>query len=108
VSLTYHFITRFLQLGEILILFFIVALLFHFYRIKLEAGYWITALLLTFDLVRFYDTGLRKRIPMLNRLPDTLPVLPKKAKPTPKSAEENEPDTIPATEETTGDKPPSS
>lgn len=108
VSLTYHFITRFLQLGEILILFFIVALLFHFYRIKLEAGYWITALLLTFDVVRFYDTGLRRRIPMLSRLPDTLPIPKKKAKPVPEKTDENETSATISGEETTDSKPPPS
>ncbi|MEO6038634.1 MAG: CHASE2 domain-containing protein, partial [Saprospiraceae bacterium] len=34
VRVPYHFITRFVQLGEIILLFFIVALLFHFYRLK--------------------------------------------------------------------------
>jgi CHASE2 domain-containing sensor protein len=69
VSLPYQFITRFLQLGEIIILFFVVALLFHFYRIKMDVAYWITALIFTFDAVRFYDNGVRKRIALLKRIP---------------------------------------
>jgi CHASE2 domain-containing sensor protein len=73
VSLPFQFITRFLQLGEIILLFFIVASLFHFYRLKMEVAYWITALLLTFDAVKFYDNGIRKRIKLLERIPYVLP-----------------------------------
>lgn len=99
VALPYQFITRFLQLGEIIILFFVVALLFYYYRIKLDAAYWITALVLTFDVVKFYDNGIRKRIPLLSRIPYVLPAAPKKAKRSPqntekeKAAEEKPPDT---------------
>ncbi|MFN0033520.1 MAG: CHASE2 domain-containing protein [Saprospiraceae bacterium] len=89
VSLPYQFITRFLQLGEIIILFFIVALLFHFYRIKMDVAYWITALLLTFDAVKFYDNAVRKRFAFLNRIPHELPPPKKKTpKPAPKTIEE--------------------
>ena len=90
VSLPYQFITRFLQLGEIIILFFIVALLFHFHRIKIDAAYWITALLLTFDAVKFYDNGLRKRFVFLSRIPYELPPAPKKIKRPDKVAESTE------------------
>ncbi len=80
VSIPYQFITRFLQLGEIIILFFIVALLFHFYRVKMEVAYWITALLLTFDAVKFYDNGMRKRFVILSRIPYELPPVQKAVK----------------------------
>jgi hypothetical protein len=80
VSIPYQFITRFLQLGEIIILFFIVALLFHFYRVKMEVAYWITALLLTFDAVKFYDNGIRKRFGFLSRIPYELPPVQKAVK----------------------------
>lgn len=93
VSLPYQFITRFLQLGEIILLFFVVAFLFHFYRIKMDVAYWITALLLTFDAVKFYDNGIRKRIPLLNRIPYALPSMSKtpkrEKKPIEKPAEEH-------------------
>lgn len=78
VSIQYHFLTRFLQIGETIILFFLVALLFHFYRIKIEAGYWITALLLTFDAVKVYDNGIKKRFTLFNRIPYELPNQQKK------------------------------
>ena len=92
VSLPYQFITRFLQLGEIIILFFIVAVLFHFYRIKMDVAYWITALLLTFDAVKFYDNIIRKRFSLLSRIPHEFPStkkVPKRAeKPAEKPKEE--------------------
>lgn len=78
VSQPYHFITRFLQLGEIIILFFIVALLFHVFRIKMDVGYWIAALALAFDAIKFYDNVIRKRIPLLGKIPYTLPPAPQK------------------------------
>lgn len=78
VSVPFQFITRFLQLGEIILLFFIVAVLFHFYRIKMDVAYWITALLLTFDAVKFYDNVIRKRITILSRIPYELPPPPPK------------------------------
>jgi CHASE2 domain-containing sensor protein len=87
VSLPFQFITRFLQLGEIIILFFIVALLFHFYRVKMDVAYWISALLLTFDAVKFYDNGIRKKIPFLGKIPYTLPPAAKPVKKTAKPAE---------------------
>jgi Predicted transmembrane sensor domain len=83
VSVSYHFITRFIQLGEIIILFFLVALLFHLYRVKMDVGYWITVLVLAFDGVRFYDTFLRRRIALLSKLPDVLPPARKPEPPKP-------------------------
>lgn len=80
VSLPFQFITRFLQLGEIIILFFVVSLLFHFYRIKIEVSYWISALLLTFDAIKFYDNGIRKKVPFVAKIPYTLPPISKPAK----------------------------
>jgi len=80
VSLPFQFITRFLQLGEIILLFFIVAILFHYYRIKMDMAYWISALLLTFDAVKFYDNGIRKRFKILINIPYTLPPAPKRIK----------------------------
>jgi len=80
VSLPFQFITRFLQLGEIILLFFIVALLFHYFRIKMDVAYWITGLLLTFDAVKFYDNGIRKRSKLLSSIPYELPPIAKKPK----------------------------
>lgn len=80
VPVPYHFVTRFLQLGEIIILFFIVALLFRSYRIKMDVAYWIAALALAFDVIKFYDNIIRKRFPLLGTIPYTFPPAPKKPK----------------------------
>lgn len=91
VSVPYQFITRFLQLFEIIFLFFLVSSLFYFYRIKLDVAYWITALLLTFDAVKFYDNVVRKRIPWMKHIPDEFPPLrrggKKQTKPAPPAPE---------------------
>lgn len=73
VSLSYRYLIRFLQLSEILVLFFVVAALFHFFRIKMEVGIWITSLILTFEVVKIYDKILRKKIGFLKRIPDEFP-----------------------------------
>ena len=107
VSVPYQFITRFLQLGEIIILFFIVALLFHFYRIKMDVAYWITALLLTFDVVKFYDNVLRKRVPFISRIPDEFPKIkraPKRAQKAIEKPKEEQPIVAPNPPKSTSEK----
>lgn len=96
VSTPYHFVTRFLQLGEIIILFFVVALLFRSYRIKMDVAYWIAAMALAFDVIKFYENVIRKRYPVLGKIPDTLPPTLKKITPVKKPVES----TVPVTEET--------
>jgi CHASE2 domain-containing sensor protein len=83
VSVPYHFVTRFLQLAEIIALFFLVALAFHFFRFRIDFALGITALLLTFDVIKFYENILRKKIPALNKIPERLPekLAAKKQKP---------------------------
>jgi hypothetical protein len=87
VSVSYHFTSRFLQLAEILALFFIVALSFHYFRFKLDLGLAITSLALTFDMVKFYANTVRARVPFLKDLPDYLPerIIPKRKPPKVKS-----------------------
>jgi len=99
VPVPYHFVTRFLQLGEIIILFFIVALLFHLYRIKMDVAYWITALVFAFDAIKFYDNVIRKRIPLLIKIPYTLPPAPNKPPTVKKEIEKPVENNAPITEE---------
>lgn len=73
VSVPYHFVTRFLQIAEIIALFFLVALAFHFFRFRIDFGLGITAMLLTFDIIKFYENIIRKRVPWLNKIPEYLP-----------------------------------
>lgn len=79
VSLSYRYLIRFLQLSEIIVLFFLVAFLFHFFRLKLNVLPWIAALMLTFDAVKIYDKIVRKNVAFLKRIPYELDA-PKKSK----------------------------
>lgn len=99
VSTPFHFVTRFLQLGEIIILFFIVAWMFRSFRVKLDVAYWIASLALAFDVIKFYDNVIRKRISYLSKIPyQFAPSLRKpqaikkqEEKPVPEKAAEQEP-----------------
>jgi len=73
VSLPYHFLIRLLQVAEIIALFFLVALAFHFFRFRIDFAICITAMLLTFDVIKFYENIIRKRIPWLDKIPEYLP-----------------------------------
>ncbi|MBL7781979.1 MAG: CHASE2 domain-containing protein [Saprospiraceae bacterium] len=87
VSTPFHFVTRFLQLGEIIILFFIVAWMFRSFRVKLDVAYWIAALALAFDVIKFYDNVIRKRVPQLSKIPYQLTPPPRKPAVIKKTAE---------------------
>ncbi|MBL7825872.1 MAG: CHASE2 domain-containing protein [Saprospiraceae bacterium] len=73
IGVQYQFVTRFLQIGEIILLFFLVAVTFHFFRFKIDFALSIAALLLTFDIIKFYENFLRKRFTLLNNIPEVLP-----------------------------------
>jgi CHASE2 domain-containing sensor protein len=81
----FHGITRALQLVEFILLFFLIALLFHFFRIKLDFGVGILALLLAYDLIMIYESLIRRRLPWLDRIPEAVPL-----RPTPAATEEEE------------------
>ena len=99
VSLSYRYLIRFLQLCEIIVLFFVVAALFHFFRLKMNVIVWITALILTFDAVKIYDKILRKKIGFLKRIPYEFPATT--GKPSKKTKQSGEPEeTAPDTADT--------
>lgn len=77
----FHGITRALQLVEFILLFFLIALLFHYFRIKLDFGVGILALLLAYDLIMIYESLIRRRLPWLDRIPEALPLRPTPAAP---------------------------
>jgi len=81
----FHGITRALQLVEFILLFFLIALLFHYFRIKLDFGVGILALLLAYDLIMIYESLIRRRLPWLDRIPEVIPL-----RPTPAALEEEE------------------
>jgi CHASE2 domain-containing sensor protein len=64
---SYHGVTRILQLVELFGFFFLTAVLFHYFRLKLDFAVGLLALLLAYDIVMIYESFLRKRIPYLSR-----------------------------------------
>ena len=65
----FHGVTRILQLVELFTFFFLVAVLFYHFRLKIDFTVGFFALLLAYDIVMIYESLLRKRIPYLARLP---------------------------------------
>ncbi len=66
---SFHGITRALQGIEFVFLFFLIALLFYYWRIDFEFPFGIFALLLAYDVIMIYENFLRQRIPWLEQLP---------------------------------------
>jgi CHASE2 domain-containing sensor protein len=64
----FHGITRLLQIAEFLIIFFLIAFLFYFFRIQLDFASGILALVLAYDFVMIYESFIRKRIKYLQNL----------------------------------------
>lgn len=69
----FHGITRALQLVEFLVLFLIVAYLFYAYQIRIDFSLGILSVLLAYDVIMIYESLIKKKIPMLQRLPDYFP-----------------------------------
>jgi len=64
----FHGITRVLQLIEFVALFFLIALLFQFFRVKFDFAFGILALVLAYDFVMIYENLIRKKVPFIQRL----------------------------------------
>lgn len=64
---TYHGVTRILQLVEFFLFFFLVALAFYHFRLKIDFDIGFLALLLAYDVVMIYESFIRKRVPGLKR-----------------------------------------
>ncbi|MEM9528079.1 MAG: CHASE2 domain-containing protein [Bacteroidota bacterium] len=65
---TFHGVTRILQLVELLIFFFLVAFLFHFFSLKIDFSIGFLALILAYDVVMIYESFIRKRLPYFKNL----------------------------------------
>ncbi|MCP9236630.1 CHASE2 domain-containing protein [Lewinella sp. JB7] len=63
---SYHGVTRIMQLVELFCFFFLVALLFYHFRLKIDFSTGFLALVLAYDIVMIYESFIRKRIPLLN------------------------------------------
>lgn len=70
----FHGITRGLQILEFILLFFLISLLFFKFRLKLDFGLGILALLLAYDIIMIYESLVRKRIPLIDRIPEEIPL----------------------------------
>lgn len=64
----FHGITRILQLIEFVAIFFLMAWLFHFFRVKFDFGLGILAMVLAYDFVMIYESLIRKNLPILEKL----------------------------------------
>ncbi|NBC08825.1 MAG: CHASE2 domain-containing protein [Bacteroidetes bacterium] len=81
----FHGITRGLQIVEFILLFFLISFLFYKFRLDLDFGLGILALLLAYDIIMIYESLIRKRIPAIDRIPEEIPL---KKRPTPIPEEE--------------------
>jgi len=66
----FHGITRSLQLVECMLLFFLIGLLFYYFRIQIDFGTGILALLLAYDIIMIYESFFLKKLPFLQRIKD--------------------------------------
>ncbi|MEO0731409.1 MAG: CHASE2 domain-containing protein [Bacteroidota bacterium] len=66
----FHGVTRALQLVEFIALFFFIAVLFYYFRVKLDLGVGILAVLLAYDFIMIYETLVRPRAAWLRDLPE--------------------------------------
>ncbi|MBX2877879.1 MAG: CHASE2 domain-containing protein [Saprospiraceae bacterium] len=66
----FHGITRSLQLIECMVLFFLLGILFYYFRLQIDFGIGILALLLAYDIIMIYESLLLKKIPFLQKIKD--------------------------------------
>jgi CHASE2 domain-containing sensor protein len=64
----FHGITRLVQLLELVSIFFIIALFFHQFRVQITLSHGILAMLLSYDVIMIYESLIRKRIKILNKI----------------------------------------
>ena len=67
---SFHGVTRILQLVEFFIFFFLVALAYYYFRLKIDFRVGFLALLLAYDVVMIYESFIRKRVPGLRHVND--------------------------------------
>ena len=66
----FHGITRALQVVEFMLLFLLIALLFYKFRLRLDFGVGILALVLAYDIIMIYENLIKNRIPFLAKIPN--------------------------------------
>ncbi|MEZ5039812.1 MAG: CHASE2 domain-containing protein [Saprospiraceae bacterium] len=66
----FHGITRSLQLVECMVLFFLIGVLFYYFRISFDFGTGILALLLAYDIIMIYESFFLKKLAFLQKIKD--------------------------------------
>jgi CHASE2 domain-containing sensor protein len=65
---SFHGITRGIQLLEFIAFFFLVTLVFYYFRLKIDLAMGILAVLLAYDFIMIYQSLVLPRVPLLRRL----------------------------------------
>jgi CHASE2 domain-containing sensor protein len=65
---TFHGITRFIQLVELVGVFFFIALFFYYFRVQINFSHGILAMLLSYDFIMIYESLIKKKIKILQTL----------------------------------------
>ena len=63
----FHSITRGVQIIEFVLVFLLISILFHYFKIRIDFDRGILALLLVYDFVMIYESFLKKKIKALQR-----------------------------------------
>ena len=63
----FHSITLEIQLLKFILVFLLISVLFHYFKIRIDFGTGILTLLLTYDFVMIYESLLKNRIKFLQR-----------------------------------------
>lgn len=64
----FHGVTRVVQLVELVAIFFVIALLFYYFRIQINFSHGILAMLLSYDFIMIYESLIKERIKILQKL----------------------------------------
>ena len=67
---TFHGVTRLMQITEFVVIFFVIAFLFYYFRIKIDFSKGILAMVLAYDFVMIYESMLKKKFKFLQNLPE--------------------------------------
>ena len=65
---TFHGITRLIQLFELALVFFLIALFFYYFRIQFNLTHGILAMVLSYDFVMIYESLIKEKIKILQKI----------------------------------------
>jgi CHASE2 domain-containing sensor protein len=70
---SFHGIARGIQLLEFVVFFFLITLVFYYFRVKIDLAVGILAVLLAYDFIMIYQSLVLPRVPFLGRLSGAAP-----------------------------------